>query len=124
MLVGAAAGENAIGIQIDGDNATFVNVGDISATNAGTGVSVAGDKANISLAGGLDVGDFSTGLDVSGNNNNMTLATYELNVTGQKRRVLMFRVMAIRLKSQAAFWLIKIRKPIMRNLTSLIPQPA
>ncbi|HAW3027649.1 TPA: autotransporter domain-containing protein [Escherichia coli] len=80
----AAAGENAIGIQIDGDNATFVNVGDISATNAGTGVSVAGDKANISLAGGLDVGDFSTGLDVSGNNNNMTLATYELNVTGQK----------------------------------------
>lgn len=38
----AAAGENAIGIQIDGDNATFVNVGDISATNAGTGVSVAG----------------------------------------------------------------------------------
>ncbi|EQC3704242.1 autotransporter domain-containing protein [Escherichia coli] len=80
----AAAGVNAIGIQIDGDNATFVNVGDISATNAGTGVSVAGDKANISLAGGLDVGDFSTGLDVSGNNNNMTLATYELNVTGQK----------------------------------------
>ncbi|CAD5818392.1 autotransporter domain-containing protein [Escherichia coli] len=80
----AAAGENAIGIQIDGDNATFVNVGDISATNAGTGVSVAGDKANISLAAGLDVGDFSTGLDVSGNNNNMTLATYELNVTGQK----------------------------------------
>ncbi|WP_213113292.1 autotransporter domain-containing protein [Escherichia coli] len=80
----AAAGENAIGIQIDGDNATFVNVGDISATNAGTGVSVAGDKANISLAGGLDVGDFSTGLDVSGDNNNMTLATYELNVTGQK----------------------------------------
>ncbi|HAX7297986.1 TPA: autotransporter domain-containing protein [Escherichia coli] len=80
----AAAGENAIGIQIDGDNATFVNVGDISATNAGTGVSVAGDKANISLAGGLDVGDFSTGLDVSGNNNNITLATYELNVTGQK----------------------------------------
>ncbi|HCB7517646.1 TPA: autotransporter domain-containing protein [Escherichia coli] len=80
----AAAGENAIGIQIDGDNATFVNVGDISATNAGTGVSVAGDKANISLAGGLDVGDFFTGLDVSGNNNNMTLATYELNVTGQK----------------------------------------
>ncbi|ELJ2392534.1 autotransporter domain-containing protein [Escherichia coli] len=80
----AAAGENAIGIQIDGDNATFVNVGDISSTNAGTGVSVAGDKANISLAGGLDVGDFSTGLDVSGNNNNMTLATYELNVTGQK----------------------------------------
>ncbi|WP_218074569.1 BigA/YdbA N-terminal beta-barrel domain-containing protein [Escherichia coli] len=80
----AAAGENAIGIQIDGDNATFVNVGDISVTNAGTGVSVAGDKANISLAGGLDVGDFSTGLDVSGNNNNMTLATYELNVTGQK----------------------------------------
>ncbi|MGE9527929.1 hypothetical protein, partial [Escherichia coli] len=65
-------------------NATFVNVGDISATNAGTGVSVAGDKANISLAGGLDVGDFSTGLDVSGNNNNMTRATYELNVTGQK----------------------------------------
>ncbi|HAI0066889.1 TPA: autotransporter domain-containing protein [Escherichia coli] len=80
----AATGENAIGIQIDGNNATFVNVGDITATNAGTGVSVAGDKANISLAGGLDVGDFSTGLDVSGNNNNMTLATYELNVTGQK----------------------------------------
>ncbi len=80
----AAAGENAIGIQIDGNNATFVNVGDITATNAGTGVSVTGDKANISLAGGLDVGDFSTGLDVSGDNNSMTLSTYELNVTGQE----------------------------------------
>lgn len=84
ITAGNAGAENASGVQISGDNATFVNVGDIFASNAGTGIQTTGDGANISLAGGMDVGDFSTGLDVAGNNNTLTLATYELNVTGQK----------------------------------------
>ncbi|MFP2679028.1 autotransporter domain-containing protein [Escherichia coli] len=73
---------NPYGVNIIGNDATFVSVGDIVTHNTGTGVKVGGDNGDISLAGGMHVNDASTGLDVEGENNHITLTTYELNVIG------------------------------------------
>ncbi len=82
--VGQADGDgNPYGVLINGDNTTFVNVGDITTTNNGTGVKITGDSSSISLAGSMLVKDDTTGMEIIGDNNSITLATYDLNILGE-----------------------------------------
>ncbi|HBE6258643.1 TPA: autotransporter adhesin BigA [Escherichia coli] len=74
---------NPYGVLINGDNTTFVNVGDITTTNSGTGVKITGDSSSISLAGSMLVKDDTTGMEIIGDNNSITLATYDLNILGE-----------------------------------------
>lgn len=44
---GGAADDHSNGVQINGDNSTFINVGDLNADDRATGVKINGDASDI-----------------------------------------------------------------------------